>query len=267
MPKRGWLENMHFHKVDILSNVQCDDPSTHVRDVVDVLNTGTPMIALFDNGNKVKETDCYCRYLAVGSVLLLHDWEHLDLPKPHWEMTYSYVKDELEKVRRVASRRAASLAVVVHSPLCLRVFWPFSVASKGRTLTLPNTWEARPACLFGFLKGRCKTVTSCDSEAVCVLVFSVCVGFVCLCALSCLVSRLAQFSHADLCQFYSALMRRLHFVSFRGERVCGALVTAHMWAQRKPAPKSNKNTSSPPLQATVMTRYAHGKLRVSVPLR
>lgn len=55
-----------------------------------------PQIALFDNGDKIRETNCYARYLPVGSVLLLHDWEHLDLPKPHWEMTYSYVSVELE---------------------------------------------------------------------------------------------------------------------------------------------------------------------------
>ena len=61
-----------------------------------VLSIGEPMIALFDNGDKKRETDNYCRYLAVGSVLLLHDWEHLGLPKPHWEMTYSMVSSELE---------------------------------------------------------------------------------------------------------------------------------------------------------------------------
>lgn len=52
---------------------------------------------MFDNGDKVRETNCYARYLAVGSVLLLHDWEHSGLPKPHWEMTYAYVSIELER--------------------------------------------------------------------------------------------------------------------------------------------------------------------------
>jgi len=94
--KRGWLPNMNYHIQDILTNVLPSDPSTHNKEVVSVLDVGHPVLGLFDNGDKKKETDCYARYMAVGSVLLLHDWEHLDLPKPHWEMTYSYVAKTLE---------------------------------------------------------------------------------------------------------------------------------------------------------------------------
>jgi hypothetical protein len=96
--RRGWLPNMVFHITDILTNILPSDPSTHNREVVDVLSTGKPMLALFDNGDKKKETDIYARYLAVGSVLLLHDWEHLDLPRPHWEMSYSMVAKTLESL-------------------------------------------------------------------------------------------------------------------------------------------------------------------------
>jgi hypothetical protein len=41
---------------------------------------------------------CLCDRLprSVGSVLLLHDWEHLDLPRPHWEMSYPMVAKTLE---------------------------------------------------------------------------------------------------------------------------------------------------------------------------
>ncbi len=66
--------------------------------VVEVLNIGEPILALFDNGDKKKETDVYARYLAVGSVLMLHDWEHLDLPPPHWEMSYPMVQNTLESL-------------------------------------------------------------------------------------------------------------------------------------------------------------------------
>lgn len=96
--RRGWLPNMHFHITDILTNVLPDDPATHNPEVVQVLDTGFPVLGLFDNGDKKKETDCYARYMAVGSVLLLHDWEHLDLPRPHWEMSYSMVARTLEKL-------------------------------------------------------------------------------------------------------------------------------------------------------------------------
>jgi hypothetical protein len=37
-------------------------------------------------GEQVKETRMYSRFLPPGSVLLLHDWKLLDLPKPHWEV-------------------------------------------------------------------------------------------------------------------------------------------------------------------------------------
>lgn len=96
--KRGWLPNMIYHVTDILTDVHPDRPETHNQQVVQALNTGEPVLALFDNGDKKKETDIYARYMAVGSILLLHDWEHLDLPRPHWEMTYSMVAKTLEKL-------------------------------------------------------------------------------------------------------------------------------------------------------------------------
>ena len=94
--RRGWLPNMHFHISDILTNVIPSDPTTHNKEVISVIDVGHPILGLFDNGDKKKETDAYARYMAVGSVLLLHDWEHLDLPRPHWEMTYSMVAKTLE---------------------------------------------------------------------------------------------------------------------------------------------------------------------------
>jgi len=96
--RRGWLPNMIYHITDILTNVYPDQPETHNQEVVESLNTGYPILALFDNGDKKKETDIYARYMAVGSVLLLHDWEHLDLPRPHWEMTHSMVANTLCKL-------------------------------------------------------------------------------------------------------------------------------------------------------------------------
>lgn len=94
--RRGWLPNMNYHITDILTNVEPNDPSTHNKEVVNVLDVGFPVLGLFDNGDKKKETDIYARYMAVGSVLLLHDWEHLDLPRPHWEMSYSMVQNTLQ---------------------------------------------------------------------------------------------------------------------------------------------------------------------------
>jgi hypothetical protein len=115
---------MEQHIEDILTGIDPHRRETHNKVLVDILRTPDPkvrahvfaflvafscecvsqechtlhhwQIALFDNGDKIRETNCYARYLPVGSVLLLHDWEHLDLPKPHWEMTYSYVSTELE---------------------------------------------------------------------------------------------------------------------------------------------------------------------------
>lgn len=125
--RRGWLDNMHFHLEDILTGRTAANPN---KAVVNVLDIKEPIIALFDNGDKRRETDIYARYLAVGSVLLLHDWEHLDLPKPHWEMTYSYVKKELEAVRFVVvcGFPVVSLCVSPKSHSCtlvsLRCFSP-----------------------------------------------------------------------------------------------------------------------------------------------
>ena len=87
--RKGWLDNMVYHLEDILTDKTVDNPNPAV---VKVLDVGEPIIALFDNGDKTRETHIYCKHLKVGSVLLLHDWEHLGLPQPHWEMTYSFVK-------------------------------------------------------------------------------------------------------------------------------------------------------------------------------
>jgi hypothetical protein len=84
---------MVYHLEDILTDRTVDNPNP---EVVKVLDVGEPIIALFDNGDKTRETHIYCKHLKVGSVLLLHDWEHLGLPMPHWEMTYSFVQEELE---------------------------------------------------------------------------------------------------------------------------------------------------------------------------
>ncbi len=110
---------MNFHIEDILEGVIADDEATHNAAVVKVvcvvvlsqheflvlsslaffgqaLSGKQPVIALFDNGDKQRETQFYCRYMPVGSVLLLHDWEHLELPRPHWELNYEMVQEELE---------------------------------------------------------------------------------------------------------------------------------------------------------------------------
>ncbi len=95
---------MRYHIQDILTGVDADVPSTHNKEVVEVINIGRPVLCLFDNGDKKKETAVYARYMAVGSVLLLHDWEHLGLPFPHWEMTYSMVEHVLEPLGFVPVR-------------------------------------------------------------------------------------------------------------------------------------------------------------------
>lgn len=90
--KRAWQDNMYFHLHNVLGAHTVDNPSP---EVVKVLDVNEPVFAVFDNGDKVKEVRMYARFLPPGSVLLVHDWRLLDLPKPHWEVGPNDVLPEL----------------------------------------------------------------------------------------------------------------------------------------------------------------------------
>jgi hypothetical protein len=51
---------MEFHKEDILTGYSGNNPN---KVVVSVLDVGEPILALFDNGDKTRETNYYCRFL------------------------------------------------------------------------------------------------------------------------------------------------------------------------------------------------------------
>ena len=64
--KRMWLWNMLFEKVNLLGGV---------TDVVVSRVEQPDVFLLVDNGNKEYEAETYGKYMAQGSMMMIHDWE------------------------------------------------------------------------------------------------------------------------------------------------------------------------------------------------
>ena len=67
--RRGWLDNMHFAREDLLTAPNAaviaalTDPAT------------SPKLVLIDNGDKLREAKMYARHIPVGSGFAVHDWD------------------------------------------------------------------------------------------------------------------------------------------------------------------------------------------------
>jgi hypothetical protein len=67
--RRGWLDNMHFVRADILTR-----PSAAV--IAALADPATlPKLVLVDNGDKLREAQMYARHIPVGSGFAVHDWD------------------------------------------------------------------------------------------------------------------------------------------------------------------------------------------------
>jgi cephalosporin hydroxylase len=83
--KKFFNNSVIFHINDILSNP--------LEEIIDLCKDKRPKVLYCDNGNKIKEVKMYAKYLNVGDMLGVHDWNK--------EIVYDDVRDELKSFENI----------------------------------------------------------------------------------------------------------------------------------------------------------------------